>query len=328
MKISIYAICKNEAKFIERWYNSIKEADEIVVLDTGSTDGSIELLKSLDVTVYEAVIEPWRFDMARNLALLHVSEDSDVCLSLDMDEVMLSGWKQGIEKAWIDGVTEIRYPYVFNWEDVECTIPRISMYNFKIHARHGYCWHYPVHEIVAANEDAEAKMVYSDDIVCHHYADPYKERNYQLLLDKACEEYPLEERFSHQRGRELLFAGRFDEAITELERHLTMVSNNQVRALSYRYIARCLKMMKKTNDEILVCMLHSVAESPYQRESWIWLAQIWLDMGDNAQAYACAQTGLRIADRKSSFETEEGCWGDIPIKIRDVALNNIIQGMR
>ena len=38
MKIVVYAICKNESKFIKRWYESMKEADSIYVLDTGSTD--------------------------------------------------------------------------------------------------------------------------------------------------------------------------------------------------------------------------------------------------------------------------------------------------
>ena len=37
-KVCVYAICKNEEKFIEKWYNSIKEADYICVLDTGSND--------------------------------------------------------------------------------------------------------------------------------------------------------------------------------------------------------------------------------------------------------------------------------------------------
>ena len=41
-KICVYAICKNEEKFIERWVNSMKEADKIYVLDTGSTDKSVE----------------------------------------------------------------------------------------------------------------------------------------------------------------------------------------------------------------------------------------------------------------------------------------------
>ena len=34
-KVYVYAICKYEAKFIERWVNSMNEADGIYVLDTG-----------------------------------------------------------------------------------------------------------------------------------------------------------------------------------------------------------------------------------------------------------------------------------------------------
>ncbi|MCI8588351.1 MAG: glycosyltransferase, partial [Bacilli bacterium] len=45
IKICVYAICKNEEKHIERWIESVKEADDIYVLDTGSTDNSVKLLK-------------------------------------------------------------------------------------------------------------------------------------------------------------------------------------------------------------------------------------------------------------------------------------------
>lgn len=43
-KICVYAIAKNEMKFIDLWLDSMKEADYIVVLDTGSTDGTYEFL--------------------------------------------------------------------------------------------------------------------------------------------------------------------------------------------------------------------------------------------------------------------------------------------
>ena len=55
MKIVVYAICKNEAQFVERWVESMSEADEIVVLDTGSEDDTIQRLKEKGVKV---VIEP------------------------------------------------------------------------------------------------------------------------------------------------------------------------------------------------------------------------------------------------------------------------------
>lgn len=44
-KVIVYAICKNEEKYVDKWYDSIKEADKIFVLDTGSTDNTIRKLK-------------------------------------------------------------------------------------------------------------------------------------------------------------------------------------------------------------------------------------------------------------------------------------------
>ena len=44
-KVVVYAISKNEEKFVDRWYESMKEADAIYVLDTGSTDKTVEKLK-------------------------------------------------------------------------------------------------------------------------------------------------------------------------------------------------------------------------------------------------------------------------------------------
>ena len=51
MKVCVYAISKNEEKFVARWVNSMKEADEIFVLDTGSTDNTVEELKKFNVNV-------------------------------------------------------------------------------------------------------------------------------------------------------------------------------------------------------------------------------------------------------------------------------------
>ena len=83
MKIVVYAICKNEIKFVDRWMDSMREADEIVVLDTGSTDGTPARLRARGAQVSEAAVTPWRFDTARNRSLALTPEDADICVCTD-----------------------------------------------------------------------------------------------------------------------------------------------------------------------------------------------------------------------------------------------------
>ena len=94
--ICVYAICKNEAKFVDRWMDSMSEADHIVVLDTGSDDGTVEQLRERGAQVTVEVISPWRFDTARNRSLELVPEDTDICVCTDLDEVFRPGWRKAL----------------------------------------------------------------------------------------------------------------------------------------------------------------------------------------------------------------------------------------
>lgn len=86
---------KSEEKFVERWVNSILEADDIIyVLDTGSTDGTVKKLKDLGVNVTIKKIIPWRFDITRNKSLELISKDYDICVCTDLDEVFIKGWRK------------------------------------------------------------------------------------------------------------------------------------------------------------------------------------------------------------------------------------------
>ena len=98
MKVIVYAISKNEEKFVDRWVNSMQEADEIIVLDTGSTDHTVEELKKRGVIVYQETIFPWRFDTARNESLAKVPKDADICVATDLDEVFVPGWRAVLEE--------------------------------------------------------------------------------------------------------------------------------------------------------------------------------------------------------------------------------------
>ena len=77
MKICVYAISKNEEMFVKRFCDSAKDADLILIADTGSTDDTVKLAKKHGAKVSPICITPWRFDDARNAALALIPERLD-----------------------------------------------------------------------------------------------------------------------------------------------------------------------------------------------------------------------------------------------------------
>ena len=82
----IYPIAKNEAHNVAGFV-AAAEGAAIYVLDTGSEDETVDLLRQHGAFVVSHTIAPWRFDHARQAALDLVPNDEDIlCVSLDMDE--------------------------------------------------------------------------------------------------------------------------------------------------------------------------------------------------------------------------------------------------
>lgn len=93
LKVCVYAICKNEEDNIDSWYENIKEADSIVLLDTGSTDSTISKIKKYSkIQLYQKIYKDFRFDTARNDCMSYIPEDIDLCVVLDLDERLSSNW--------------------------------------------------------------------------------------------------------------------------------------------------------------------------------------------------------------------------------------------
>ena len=156
-KIFVYAISKNEEKFVERWVSSMKEADEIYVLDTGSTDNTVSKLKELGVNVTSKIFEPWRFDVARNMSLDLVPNNTDICVCTDLDEIFEPGWRNKLESIWNDDTTRLAYNY--NWSLDKNNTPIVNFYIEKIHSRNDYKWTHPVHEVLTYIGNANEKRV-------------------------------------------------------------------------------------------------------------------------------------------------------------------------
>jgi len=90
--LGISMIVKNESQIIETCLNSIKDADEIVIVDTGSKDNTIELCKKYTYKVYSYKgCNDWKgrisnFSKARNKSLHYCT--SDYILIIDADETL------------------------------------------------------------------------------------------------------------------------------------------------------------------------------------------------------------------------------------------------
>lgn len=139
-KIAISAICKNETLNIESWYDSIKEADYICVLDVGSTDDSYEKLKSLPITASQKVFTSFSFGAARTACWKLIPQDTDYVFILDLDERINDNWRILLEENLKEGsFTKGLIERIEFSKDISL-ITRIFPYNKN------YSWKFPVSE--------------------------------------------------------------------------------------------------------------------------------------------------------------------------------------
>ena len=317
MKIWVYAISKNERKFCERFMSSCAGADGVLVLDTGSDDGTVERLRSLGAVVSTTVIKPWRFDAARNAALELVPEDVDVCLALDLDEVLAPGWREAIEAAWHEGTTRGRYLYV--WSHDANGADGVMFYADKLHARHGYRWKYPVHEVLTTDAPETQRVI--PGLRVDHWPDSTKSRsNYLPLLELAVSEDPDNDRNTHYLGREYMFHRRYGAAIETLMRHLALPSATwkAERAASMRYIAHCCDALGDWRSAAH-WLKRAAEEAPTQREAPYELAKLFYRRSDWALCRYWTMRVQYITERDYNYTIDPEAWGPEPHDLEAIA---------
>jgi glycosyltransferase involved in cell wall biosynthesis len=301
VKVAVYTICLNEAHFIERWASSCTDADYRIVVDTGSTDNTLEVAQQAGCVTHSIKVSPWRFDDARN-ASLALLPDVDLCIALDADEVLVEGWRAHLESLDSD-VTRPRYKYTWSWNPDGS--PGLQYSGDKIHSRYGYRWKHPVHEVLTPVAGEKQQFC---GLEIHHYPDPTKSRGqYFGLLELACWEDPTDDRNAHYLAREYFFHGRLSEAANEFKRHLALPKAQWAaeRARSMRYLAQC----EPHNAE--QWLLRAAAEDPVRRETWADLANHYYAHHDWANCLAASIRGLSIEERSFDYMSEAFAWGPL-----------------
>jgi len=272
MKIAVYTIALNEEKHVKRWFESAKDADLLVIADTGSTDKTRFIAKSLGISVTEIEVNPWRFDVARNASLALIPEDFDVCIQLDMDEILPAGWRKKVEDAFEEGNTWPIYKHVTSrYPDGK---PRNYQHYFKIHPRKGFYWKYPIHEVLAHLPELnfDRKVI---DLEVDHIKDLAKPRNsYLSLLEKAVEEDPNDWRMNHYLNREYFYNRDWLKVLQSAYQCESIPGGWDIeRASSYMWASEAanhLKMAPLAED----WAKKATTAAPHFYEVWHWRAHI------------------------------------------------------
>lgn len=210
IKIGVYTICKNESKFVKRWIESMwcngHGADKAYVLDTGSTDNTLELfariIEELQIpkdwlTIAQKTYTHFRFDVARNDNLDMIPPNSfDALVSVDLDEILIPEFWTDVRKVVAEhpDFSQINYMYAWN-HDENGKNGRVFWYN-KVHQQNGFRYKGAVHEWpenIEPDKYQYSGQYYMDEniVYLHHYPDDLKSRaQYVELLEERIKDTP------------------------------------------------------------------------------------------------------------------------------------------
>lgn len=320
-KFSICLITKNEEATLPRCIASLKDfqasGGDIIVLDTGSTDNTVKIAKSLGCAVFErsfthivnketatainaqfvADSDPdivkegdsyFDFASARN----HCASlaFNDVVSFMDADEVMKVLDIAAINKLIDEGVTQFEYWFTFAHDQWGNELIRFMQ--SKFYDRRSMAWTNLVHEVLAGS----SKRAFIDENIfkLSHFQN-HETGRHTYLIGLAVDSFyrPTDDRASHYLARELMYSGRSKSAIQEFKRHISFNAWVQERAQSAIHIGDCYGQL---NDPEKQCEWYSKAFylDSSRREALIKLAQFFLHNKNYLSAVCYAKAALEI----------------------------------
>lgn len=314
VRVAVYSIALNEAKHVKRWLDSCADADYRVIADTGSTDGTYELAKSLGATVHKIHVKPWRFDHARTTCLNLVPPDVDFCVPLDLDEVLMPGWKDHLQYALDNGIT--RPDYKFFVTDTKYYV------TFKIHRRDGFCWRRPCHEVIHS---------YGDDTDRHgfvgleikHLQDTSKPRSQYLdLMRIGYAENPKDTQQAFWFGRELHFNG-FDDEASKVLIAFTELHDSWAPEVSaaFEYLA-IIENRHGRKDSAVNRFKQAIEKTPTRRDPYVAYAKYLIAEKNFVEACKVLRACLQIKEQPTDYISRAESWNGVPEQLLQQALEN------
>ena len=261
-------IVKNEEVLLSRCLESVKDADEIVICDTGSTDRTIEIAKQYTDKVFTDYVWNDNFGEAYTHAFNKCT--GDWILSIDADGVLEEGGIAKIRKVIekIDNDKSYDAIYYEIWRSGKChhTLPRIC--------RRGTKWYYRVHSNPLVKKQYPSDVrIFADDSPAHK-KDP--ERALRMLLLQR-KKMPEDKRTIYYLAREYWYKGDYETANKIFQEYIkTGGSWRGELADAYLHSARCLWYLQRGDDAREQCG-HAIMVNPDFKEALLFMADMYYE---------------------------------------------------
>ena len=216
MRISLCMIVKNEAAVLGRCLESVKDAvDEIVIIDTGSTDETKDIAGRYTEQIYDF---PWvdDFSAARNFSFSKAT--MDFVMWMDADDVLPPSQAAGLValKESLPPETDmVTMKYHLAW-DAQGRASFVSTRERLLRRTAGFQWEGRVHECIPM-----VGAVVHTPLYLEHRSDHGKsDRNLKIYEMQKAEGLPFSPREMYYYARELVEHGRHSEAAVQFEAFL------------------------------------------------------------------------------------------------------------
>lgn len=206
--ISLCMILKNEESNIGFCLENIKDIfDEIIIVDTGSTDRTKEIVKDYNAKIYDF---EWKDDFAEARNYSFSKAEMEYIFWLDADEVLFKEDAEALKvlKLNMDNTIDI-VMMKYDLSEIDLNTPVASYYRERLIKRsNNYLWKDRVNEYI----ELKGAVVTTDICVTHknQYGNINRNLNiYEKMKDEGEEFTPRNLLYY---ARALYLSGRYDEA--------------------------------------------------------------------------------------------------------------------
>ena len=290
--ISVCMIVRNEAENIATALESVKNlADEVIIVDTGSEDETLDIAKRLGATIFTGA-DRYHKAESRNKAIDHANGEWIIILDADEKIADPVGLREYLQMTEADAIF-IRIAYKHGDETT------LEYSQLRIFRKGHYEYKYRAHEVPI---QLKSSVVLHTGFIWEHRPNPGRDEwKFQYTLDRLLldrQEHPESSRVKYYLGRQYCYMKKYPEALEILLDYMNNPDHDEANACMR--IAEAYGVLGQENIQIRYLFL-ACSVDPNTRDWYGMLAQIFHNQGKYHLSVGLLKCALEIPEPDTSY---------------------------